>query len=206
MARFNLEDYETVESRIKKFYEIHPDGRIITEWVNEYAEVTAKMTWVVKTSVYLSAGELANKLPKATGLASEVDGTGGANLTSALENAETSSIGRALANMALSGNKRASREEMQKVERVAQHATEDWLAKADKLSDVEALRMLWAQAKAANADTEILDRIKTRANTLGSAGGLLGGIEGSLPGLLEEDAGSGTRGSVAEGRVTPPRK
>jgi hypothetical protein len=95
---------------------------------------------------------------------------------------------------------------MQKVERATQPVTEDWLDKADKLSDVEALRMLWAQAKAANTDTEILDRIKTRANTLGSAGGLLGGIEGSVPGLLTEDAGSGTRGSAAKGRVSPPRK
>ena len=31
MARFNLDDYETVESRIKKFYEQNPDGRIVTK-------------------------------------------------------------------------------------------------------------------------------------------------------------------------------
>jgi len=32
--RFNLEDYETVEERIRRFYEDNPDGRIITEWAN----------------------------------------------------------------------------------------------------------------------------------------------------------------------------
>lgn len=203
MARFNLDDYETVESRIKRFTETYDDGRIITEWANEFAEQPEKARWVVKATIYLSAGDQANKLAKATGYASETEGTGGANNVDALANCETSAIGRALANLGMSGNKRASREEMQKVERVA---SESWLEKADKLSDVEALRMLWAQAKAANADTEILDRIKDRANTLASASSLLGGTQGSLPGLAEADAGSGTAGSATKGRVTPPRK
>lgn len=203
MARFNLDDYETVESRIKRFTETYEDGRIITEWANEFAEQPEKARWVVKATIYLSAGDQANKLAKATGYASETEGTGGANNVDALANCETSAIGRALANLGMSGNKRASREEMQKVERVA---SESWLEKADKLSDVEALRMLWAQAKAANADTEILDRIKDRANTLASSSSLLGGTQGSLPGLAEEDAGSGTTGSASKGRVTPPRK
>ena len=66
--------------------------------------------------------------------------------------------------------------------------------------------MLWAQAKAANADTDTLDRIKDRANTLASSKGLLGGTQGSLPGLAEEDAGSGTGGSASKGRVSTPRK
>jgi hypothetical protein len=206
MARFNLEDYETVESRIKRFTETFDDGRIITEWANEFAEQPEKARWVVKATIYLSAGDQANNLPKATGYASETEGTGGANNVDALANCETSAIGRALANLGMSGNKRASREEMQKVERVAQHATQDWLDKANKLTDVEALRMLWAQAKAANADTDTLDRIKDRANTLASSKGLLGGTQGSLPGLAEEDAGSGAGGSVSKGRVSTPRK
>jgi hypothetical protein len=45
--RFSLDDYETVESRIKRFYEDHPDGRIITE--NEtIPEYRAEKIWVVK--------------------------------------------------------------------------------------------------------------------------------------------------------------
>ena len=31
MAQFNLEDYETVASRITKLHDQHPDARIITE-------------------------------------------------------------------------------------------------------------------------------------------------------------------------------
>lgn len=204
MARFNLEDYDLVETRIKKLYELHPDGRIVTEWENNFEEINGARTWVVKATIYLDAGDQANKLPKATGYATETDGTGGANSAgAALENCETSAIGRALANMGLSGNKRASREEMHKVERVAQHAT-DWLSKADKLTDVEALRQLWAQAKAGNADTEILDRIKDRANKLASSSSVSGGTEGSVPKLLGSDVQSeatGTTGSRTSGKA-----
>jgi hypothetical protein len=204
MANFDLNSYETVEQRHARAIEAYPDLRC--EIINHTtAEDRANKTWVVEARVYLNAADQSLGLFKASDWAFEIDGAGMANKTSALENASTSALGRCL-RWALAGSRGPSREEMQKVERVAQHATEDWLAKADKLTDVEALRMLWGQAKAANADTEILDRIKTRANTLGSAGGLLGGIEGSLPGLFEEDAGSGARGSVAKGRVTPPRK
>lgn len=116
MARFNLEDYETVEERIRRFYDLHPDGRIITEnetTVNDRAQAI----WIVKAYIYLNTGDQANALPKSTGYAFEVDGVGMANQTSALENCETSAIGRALANMNLSGNKRTSREEMEKVAR-----------------------------------------------------------------------------------------
>lgn len=155
--RFNLDDYETVESRIKRFYELHEDGRITTDWENMRADHSqGARTWVVKASVYLTAGDQANMLPKATGYAFEVDGTGGANNTSALENAETSAIGRALANMNLSGNKRASREEMQKVAK----AEVDWMAEADKVLNVNQARELYAKAKAAKAPAEVLDRLK----------------------------------------------
>lgn len=169
MARFNLQDYETVESRIRKFTELYPDGRIVTEWENNFEEVNGARTWVVKTTIYLDAGDQANKLPKATGYASETDGTGGANSAgAALENCETSSIGRALANMALSGNKRASREEMEKVERVAQPAT-DWIAEAQGILNVEDLRSLYTRAKAQGAPADVLEQLKDYANALNTS-------------------------------------
>jgi hypothetical protein len=55
----------------------------------------------------------------ATGYAEEVRGAGNVNRTSHVENAETSSVGRALANAGMAGtdvNKRPSREEMMKVQ------------------------------------------------------------------------------------------
>ncbi len=157
MPRFNLDDYETVEQRIKRFYTDNPDGRIVTHNLTTAADRSVS-TWVVRSEVYLTAGDQANNLPKASGLAFEVDGSAGANQTSALENAETSSIGRALANAGYSGNKRASREEMSKV------AKGDYLERAATLGTIEELRDLYTQARANNAPAEVLERLKGYAD------------------------------------------
>ena len=162
--RFNLDDYETVESRIKRFMETNEDGRLVTELITDPLLQEKPIIWVVKSYAYLSAGDQAAGLPKATGYAFEVDGTGGANATAALENAETSSLGRCLANLSMSGNKRASREEMEKVVRSEANVNRNWSAEASKLTDVDALRLLWAEAKAAKAPQKTLDQIKELAN------------------------------------------
>ena len=168
MARFNLNDYETVEERIKRFYAENSDGRIITENLTTLADRSVS-TWVVRASVYLTAGDQANDLAKATGLAFEIDGGAGANQTAALENAETSAIGRALANAGFSGNKRTSREEMAKAERGATpQPTKDWLREADKIMNVDAMRWLYAQAKEAGASSEVLEGLTDRARLLGT--------------------------------------
>lgn len=174
MPRFDLSQYETVEERIRKFYKEYPDGRIITHNLTTAADRSVS-TWVVRAEIYLSAGDQAVGLPKATGLAFEIDGGVGANQTSALENAETSSIGRALASAGFSGNKRASREEMEKVERNAVN----WLQEADKITDLAGLRWLYAKAKSANASTEILERLEARGKQL-SSDGQGNGVDGGL--------------------------
>ena len=166
MARFNLEDYETVEERIKRFYGLHPDGRIITENLTTQADRSVS-TWIVKTTIYLTDADQANGLAKATGHAFEVDGGNGANATAALENAETSSIGRCLANMNLSGNRRTSREEMQKVDRgVTPQPLTDWLAKAEAAKDIDKIRLVYAQAKSQSASKEVLEKIKALGESL----------------------------------------
>ncbi len=162
---FNPKDYETVESRIKRFYDAYPDGRIVTQ--NDTAlEDRQVATWIVKASIFLSAGDQAEDLPKATGYAFEVDGQGMANKTAALENAETSAIGRALANMGLSGNKRASREEMEKVNR--NQPKENWLEQASKLKSVDELRRLYIQAKNGGATESDLTEIARLADEQGT--------------------------------------
>lgn len=167
MPQFNLNDYETVEERIKRFYKDNKTGRIITENITTLQDRQVS-TWVVKASVYLN--DETDK-PKATGLAFEVDGQGMANKTSALENAETSAIGRALANAGYSGNKRASRQEMEKAARGATpKATErDWIAMATELgNDIDGLRLLYSQAKTANAAPATLNKIQELAHGLSS--------------------------------------
>ena len=164
MARFNLADYETVEERLKRFYSNYPDGRIVTELVNDY-DPDKPRTWIFKTTAYLTAGDQAAGLPKATGYASEIDGTGGANNGSACENSETSSIGRCLSNLGMSGNKRASREEMAKVNRIE---STDWIGEAHALNDVDGLRTLYTRAQAQGAPKEVLEVIRDRAVELDS--------------------------------------
>jgi hypothetical protein len=170
MARFNLADYETVEERLKRFYSDHPDGRIITE--NEtIPEYRSEKLWVVKSLVFFSGEDLERGCPKATGLAYEVDSASGPQQSSALEVCETSSIGRALANAGYSGNRRASREEMEKVARFEERAAQrDWLAEAAELKDVDKLRLLWAEASKQGAPSEVLEKVKAYATALSPAG------------------------------------
>jgi hypothetical protein len=183
--RFDLNSYATVAERLAQFHQDYPDGRIVTEWENNNrfevdADTKPAKTWVVKATIYLSAGDQANGLAKSTGYASETDGTGGANNVAALPNAESSAVGRALMLMGYSMNKDpktlASREEMQKVER----ATRDYLSEARKLKDVEQLRLLWAEAKAARADEKVLAQIKELANAVSSTASVDGGTKGSV--------------------------
>jgi hypothetical protein len=105
---FNLEDYETVEERLVKYWKEHPDGQIHTK-VLEYTGGR----FIVEASIFRTEADVR---PWTTGLAEETVQGRGVNSTSALENCETSAIGRALANAGYATKgKRASREEMQKV-------------------------------------------------------------------------------------------
>lgn len=165
MAQFNLDDYETVETRIKRFYEAWPDGRIITENLTTSAD-RERNTWVVKATIYLNAEDQELKTPKATGHAFEIDGVNGmANKTSALENCETSAIGRALANMNLSGNKRASREEMEKVARDVTPPARNWKAEIAALKDEASAMHLWNEARTRGASQQIQDEIKAKGKS-----------------------------------------
>jgi hypothetical protein len=105
---FNLDDYETVEERLIKFWKDYPDGQIHTKLLDQHSG-----RFIVEAAIYRTE---ADQRPWTTGLAEETVQGRGVNATSALENCETSAIGRALANAGYATKgKRASREEMIKV-------------------------------------------------------------------------------------------
>lgn len=117
MARFNIEDYETVGERIARAHKDHPDLRLITNLVEVVrdTETQKPLQYIVKAEVWLG------DVLKAVDYAEEIVNSSQVNRTSALENACTSAIGRALADANYQGtdprSKRPSREEMEKVAR-----------------------------------------------------------------------------------------
>lgn len=112
---FNLDNYETVEDRLARFWEDHPAGRVATELIAHDGDQV-----IFKAAIYFDA---ADPIPRSTGFAEELRGSSPVNKTSHLENCETSAIGRALANCGYATRgKRASREEMRKVSRMTSEA------------------------------------------------------------------------------------
>lgn len=179
MAQFNLNDYETVEERLQRALEVHDDLRIVT--LNRTTEDDRERhTWVVETRVYMNAGDQANDLPKGTGWAYEVDGQNGpANKFSALENCESSSLGRALKHAF--GARSVTAEEMAKVNRGV--SPRDWVAEATKLDTRDALAALYVEAKSGVASPEQLEEVKRIAESR------------SVQGKSDGDSRSSTGGS-----------
>ena len=128
---FNLADYEPVEVRLEKFIKDYPAFRISTE-----LEVVEATRYIVKAYLYKDSADV---VAWATGYAEETVTSRGVNQTSALENCETSAIGRALANAGYAPKgKRPSREEMSKVvtQRAIKPAVQD-LETAIRKADAE---------------------------------------------------------------------
>lgn len=115
MANFNLQDYDTVASRINKFWNDYPTGRIHTEIVS-----ISDTGGIFKASIYTDRED---ERPVTVDYAEEVKGSNPVNRTSWVENGLTSAIGRALADLnyatknAAGAIQRPSREEMEKVQR-----------------------------------------------------------------------------------------
>ena len=174
MARFDLSKYATVAERLQMLEEAYPDYRIETEDYSSDAD-RAKGVWRVRAQLFLDGEEQYKRNPKATGHAFEVDGQPGANTTSALENAETSAVGRAfaLASARWSGNKDdaarslASREEMEKVQRgrpaeVAPPVPEDFLGRIQATETEDDLHKLWDEAVKGGFSGRILHTVRDR--------------------------------------------
>lgn len=153
---FNLADYETVEERLIKFWKDNQDGRIATELVEWEAG-----RFIVKAYIYRTE---ADEQAWATGLAFEQVTDRGVNQTSALENCETSAIGRALANAGYATKgKRASREEMVKV---ATADNDRRLVQVTAKIDAASPGNGWGEPYAASEPIQLSESVQVVANTL----------------------------------------
>ena len=169
MAQFNLQEYETVASRLERFWDEHPEGAIITD----IYELTEKRG-IFKATVFFNKDDVA---PVAVDFAEEIKDSSPVNKTSWVENGLTSAIGRALADCgyapkASTGGKRPSREEMQKVQRLsAPKPVAKSLEDPTLLQEVEALstkddaREMYLRLEK-TASKAVLDAITKKAHTL----------------------------------------
>jgi len=163
MARFNLADYATVQERIEAFWKKYPNGALITKDLTTDADRERKQ-WRVYAECWFDIGE---PMPRGTGMAFEIDGGAGANMTSAWENAETSALGRCLAtaNFATSKN-RASRQEMQKAERGAPDAAQITTLDIQNAATLDDLNKLWSQAVDSGDSTKLISDFTARKKAL----------------------------------------
>ena len=122
----SIEDYEPVQSRFSRFIEWSETREQFFSVISELLSAPGDDICVMKTTI------LCDGVVVATGHAEEIRNQGNVNKTSHVENCETSSLGRCLANFPMhnfcgtSLDKRPSREEMTKVSRMSgdTHITE----------------------------------------------------------------------------------
>lgn len=113
-------DYVPVSERLEHFYKDHPDGRVLTSIVEHDAENGFVL---IRAEIYRERDDAA---PSATGHAFENRSEGYVNKTSYIENCETSATGRALALLGYEIRRGiASREEMQKTERMGSNGDKE---------------------------------------------------------------------------------
>ena len=153
-----LKDYIEVNVRIMKFYEKYPEGRILTEIVKWEDGVI-----VMKATTYRNDSDI----PASTGYAYEKEGSSFINKTSALENCETSAVGRALAILGFEIKKSvASREEVANAQ-LQQQQFKPNMTPAELKTENK-----WTNTKSENNDYVITEKQLKRLITIGSNAGI----------------------------------
>jgi hypothetical protein len=141
MAQFDPNNYAPVEQRVAEFYAHYPEGSIRT-----FVASADDKSIMFEARCYRSLDEARDGI-YTSGFAQEIQGSGPVNRTNHVENAETSAVGRALANLGYSGSingkkaPRPSREEMEQAEerrRVMEHQAAEHKAALEFIKGVGA--------------------------------------------------------------------
>jgi hypothetical protein len=144
----SIEDYEPVQSRFSRFIEWAETREQFFSVISQLLSLPGDDICVMKTTI------LCDGVVVATGHAEEIRNQGNVNKTSSLENCETSSLGRCLSNFPMhnfcgtSLDKRPSREEMQKVQRMTTRDTDGGsITEPSNLASEKQLNMIRAVCK-----------------------------------------------------------
>jgi hypothetical protein len=122
---FDLSNYEDVDTRIHRFWEMHENGRISTDIVYQGHNSEGQLKQVIiRARVWKDKN---SGKPDAVDFAEELFGSTPVNRSSFIENCSTSAIGRALATLGMSKKgARPSTSEMTKADRVIPKEVDPW--------------------------------------------------------------------------------
>ena len=129
-------EYMTVALRVQKFREAHPDWELSTEIIKADEKVV-----IMQARIYTENGKCI-----ATGHAEEFRASSQINSTSALENCETSAIGRALSAAGWGGAEFASANEVQNAIHQQKNNSSEFVKLIEGSKNVTDLQSNWKAA------------------------------------------------------------
>jgi hypothetical protein len=142
-------DYQTVAFRVQKFREAHPDWSIVTQIVHRDENEVVMVATILNDQGRILATGHAEEKRKASQI----------NSTSALENCETSAIGRALAGAGFGGSEFASANEVQNAIQQQSPGVDKAVAAIKEAGSMEALKIVYTAAIRQFKNPSDLERI-----------------------------------------------
>lgn len=157
--KFSLDDYVDVAERLADFKKQYPEGTM-RQVSLDFVNVAGKDFVVYVAAAYRTPDDQAPGIGTAW---EPVPGKTPYTKDSEVMVAETSAWGRAIVAVTGAGTKRiASKQEVMN----RQEPERDFLAESAILTDMDALRKLWAEARKSGASQDTLDKIMGRAGAI----------------------------------------